>query len=84
MRAGTRFSWIIWLQDGGECSLGGKESWHTGAAAAGDPVAIFNIANVLSAAATADTDGGDFSAAHDMCPLHPTNHLLHNTHGTRI
>eukprot|EP01048_Picozoa_sp_COSAG05_P030082 COSAG05_NODE_10254_length_575_cov_0.865546_2_plen_41_part_01 len=41
--------------------MGGKESWHTGAAAAGDPVAIFNIANVLSAAATADTDGGDFS-----------------------
>jgi hypothetical protein len=52
--SGTRYSWIMWFQDR-ECAPNGHLHWHDAAAAGGDPVAMFNVANVLSGAA--DTIG---------------------------
>jgi hypothetical protein len=57
VRSGSRYSWILWFQDRA-CSPSGHQHWHQEAAAAGDPVAMFNIANVLSGAADA-IEGGE-------------------------
>jgi hypothetical protein len=61
---GTRHSWIVWLQDGGRCASGGKQSWHLEAAERGDPVAAFNVGNVLAS-------GLDPAQGHPWCVQPP-------------
>jgi len=45
VQAGTRYSWILWLQDTPACS-GGRASWYKEAAVLGDPVAQQHMSTI--------------------------------------
>lgn len=47
VREGSRYSWILWVQDSPQCE-GPRVSWHKGAASQGDPIAQYHMSTMYS------------------------------------
>jgi TPR repeat protein len=56
VHAGTRYSWILWLQDSATCLEHSNVNWFMHDAYRGDPIALFNLGSLLVAGPEPEND----------------------------